>query len=144
VTTLDWRRLADEVKAELGRRRRAEDGRRWTQADLASAAGVTTRTVERLLSGRSKQLPDSMPAIESALDWPAGTGWRLVMGEDPFGRPGEKPAPRPLDYLRERVLTEVASHREQLRLLGLIDAREREHQSELGALGDEISRAQSA
>jgi len=138
MTTLDWQRLADNVKAELGQRRRA-DGRRWTQADLAAAAGVGARTVSRLLSGRSKRLPSGMLEIEAALGWPPGTARRLVMGEDPFGRLEEQPAARPLDYLRERVLTKVENHREQLRLLALIDAREREHQAEQDELDREIS-----
>jgi transcriptional regulator with XRE-family HTH domain len=72
-----WTRLADYIRHDLARRE-------WSQSDLATRAGVGSRTVTRLLSAeRGARLPRTLPAIEQALGWPPGTARRILEGRTP-------------------------------------------------------------
>ena len=59
--------LSDEAAlGELGRRLAAlRLNRGWTQAELAAAAGVSKRTVERLEAGESTQLANVIRALRA-------------------------------------------------------------------------------
>ncbi|HEY0436303.1 MAG TPA: helix-turn-helix transcriptional regulator [Phenylobacterium sp.] len=59
--------LSDEAAlGELGRRlAETRLGRGWTQAQLATAAGVSKRTVERLEAGESTQLGNLMRCLRA-------------------------------------------------------------------------------
>lgn len=75
-----WERLADHIRAELKRRG-------WNQSDLATAAGIGEKTVNTILSGKSRtRVPDTMPAIEIALEWEPGTGRRIINGSSDGSR----------------------------------------------------------
>ncbi len=73
----DWERLARTLRAELRHRG-------WTQAEFAYRAGVGTKTVNDLASGRERaRIPSTTRAIEDALDWPRGTVQAVLDGEEP-------------------------------------------------------------
>lgn len=58
-----------EVAAQL---QRARDRARLSQSDLAAAAGVSLRTVQRLESGRPCPQTRSLSRLESVLGLPPG------------------------------------------------------------------------
>lgn len=73
----DWTRLADYVRAA----RAALD---MTQADLAAKAVVGLSTVQLLERGTARtRLPDTIPAIETALAWAPGSARAVLLGGEP-------------------------------------------------------------
>ena len=87
TSTGDWQRVADYLRAELARRH-------MTQRDLAESAGVSTRAVSDLLSGRAlRRMPPSAAAVEQSLGWPPGAVRRLLVGGEVEPEQAE-PAPR--------------------------------------------------
>lgn len=69
----DWERLADHIRAEMGRRD-------WTQRDLADRAKVPLRTLGDLLKGGHTRLPNSVPKVEAALGWEPGSARTILEG----------------------------------------------------------------
>lgn len=131
----NWGALADWSRAQ-------RDRLGWTQSDLAKEAGVSLKTVTDLESGRDRTRFNKLPAIERAFGVGAGTARKVLQGSS---TQADTPPPdaqttylRPLDYLREGVLRDVTSRKEQLRLLAMIDAKEREL---LAEMEEEIRRA---
>lgn len=76
----DWTRLADAIKA---RRLELE----LTQVELAEAADVAEATVQNLeyieYARSRKRKPSTMPRIEAALGWVAGSAVRIAEGGEP-------------------------------------------------------------
>lgn len=66
----------------LGRAIARERGPRWrSRRDFASAAGISTRTVDDLETGRrDNYLDTTLAAVELALGWQFGTCVRVVQG----------------------------------------------------------------
>lgn len=99
----DWKRLADAIRAA----RREND---WTQVQLADAAGVSEATVQNLESGAERRnVPTSLPKVERALGWSAGSGAAVLNGDEPTplkhddgtARSGETPDGLPLRIVQE-------------------------------------------
>lgn len=68
----DFEHLAQVVRA---RRVRMD----WTQADLATAAGVSETTIQNLEGQRVlTRLPNTMALIEDALGWPPNTARQIA------------------------------------------------------------------
>ena len=72
----EWERLADQIRAEMS-------ARGWSQHELAERAGVSERTINRLLNGPRSRLPNVMPQIEHALGWEPGTARRVLYSDTP-------------------------------------------------------------
>lgn len=69
----------------------------WTQARLARALGIPAQTVNKWTQRHTTPDPKSWPAIEQALELPAGTFWALVMGTDAIRLEMLDVAKRPTD-----------------------------------------------
>ncbi|MFF3324908.1 helix-turn-helix domain-containing protein [Streptomyces sp. NPDC002889] len=94
----DWPRLAEAIEA-------AREAKNFTQVALAKAAGVSESTIQNLESGTErKRIPASLPAVERALGWAAGSGEKVLEGRDPA--PLSETAPAPTD-LPLRILQEL-------------------------------------
>ena len=94
----DWTRLADAIEAE-------REAKNLTQVALAKAAGVSESTIQNLESGTErKRIPASLPMVERALGWAAGSGERILEGADPS--PADEPPPPPSD-LPLRIIQEL-------------------------------------
>ncbi|MEU2603206.1 helix-turn-helix domain-containing protein [Streptomyces albus] len=73
----DWKRLADAIRA-------ARKQKGWTQVQLADAADVSEATVQNLESGTTRRnVPTSLPKVERALGWSAGSGEAVLLGGEP-------------------------------------------------------------
>lgn len=94
----DWARLAEAIEAE-------REAKNLTQVALAKAAGVSESTIQNLESGAErKRTPASLPAVERALGWAAGSGEKVLDGGDPS--PVDKADAAPTD-LPLRILQEL-------------------------------------
>ncbi|MDI5965825.1 helix-turn-helix domain-containing protein, partial [Streptantibioticus silvisoli] len=80
--TQDWKRLGDAI-------RDARTSRGMTQIDLATAAEVSEATVQNLEGARKnpRRRPPSLPRIEAALNWAAGSATRILEGGAPLDAP---------------------------------------------------------
>lgn len=61
------------------------------QRQLAQSAGLTEDTVSDFVSGKRWPRPETMAAIENALDWPLGKIEELAFGPATVGPTGERP-----------------------------------------------------
>lgn len=69
-----WQRLARRVAAERGRHWRS-------RAAFAKAAGISSRVVDDIESGRRSNYSEAtLAAVEAALGWEAGSCLRVVQG----------------------------------------------------------------
>jgi len=69
--TLTFDKFPDWLKSEL-------DNRNWSQADLASAAGISRAVINKLLRRRTFPQPDTLQAIARALKIPVETVYRAA------------------------------------------------------------------
>lgn len=93
----DWVRLAEAIEA-------AREAKNLTQVALAKAAGVSESTIQNLESGTErKRVPASLPTVERALGWTAGSGERVLEGGDPepLGEAAAPPSDLPLRIIQE-------------------------------------------
>lgn len=81
---MDWAYLGRCIERDRKRRR-------WLQADLAEAAGLTRRTIGNYENGRgrddSSDIPGGYYAVAEALGWPDGGVERALAGEEPTAAP---------------------------------------------------------
>lgn len=73
----DWKRLAHYVVS-----RRIELGYK-SQAELAAALGVVTRTINGFERGESKMRPGTLAKLESVLGWQPGSASRILANGEP-------------------------------------------------------------
>lgn len=77
MTNRDWGRLGAAVRS-------AREALGLSQEQLAAVAGVSRSTVQGLERGRvpKSEAPSSLPHIERALGWPAGTALEVAEGAE--------------------------------------------------------------
>jgi transcriptional regulator with XRE-family HTH domain len=89
---MDWAHLGRCIERDRKRRR-------WLQADLAEAAGLTRRTIGNYENGRgrddSSDIPAGYYAVAEALGWPDGAVERALAGEEPTAVPTATEEARP-------------------------------------------------
>jgi len=73
----DWTRLPAAIRT--ARKRLG-----MTQVELAEAAGVSESTIQNLESRTHSRMPASMPKVERALGWAAGSARAVVDGGEPI------------------------------------------------------------
>ncbi|MFF5445416.1 helix-turn-helix domain-containing protein [Streptomyces sp. NPDC012888] len=86
----DWERLGKAIEA-------ARDALGMSQVALAEAAGISESTVQNYEAGQArKRLPVTLPALERALGWEAGSGVAILEGGDPSKSSPSAPFDLPL------------------------------------------------
>src|SRR5690606_2513139 len=102
-----------DTPAERGRRyvRAQREQKKWSETQLATAAGVSRSTIQRLEAGRVLR-EGKEAAIELALGWEIGDIDRIRQGGEP--RSVNKAVPEPIDAMNMSG-TEVMGHYRRLR-----------------------------
>ncbi|MEO3851723.1 helix-turn-helix transcriptional regulator [Streptomyces sp. B8F3] len=73
-----WRRLSETVRAHRTRKN-------WSQQELARRAGVSTKSVVTIESGKAPtRMPPTLPRIAETLGWADGSIEAVLDGGDPF------------------------------------------------------------
>lgn len=72
----DWRAVGERVAIERARH--------WTRTGFARATGLSLRVLEDLEKGMARDYkPDTLAAVEVALQWEPGTCYRIADGLAP-------------------------------------------------------------
>lgn len=90
MSTWDWKALADAVVA-------SREALGWTQEDMADKAGMTSRTVSNVESGRPRSgvLAVTLGQVEQALGWEPGDAMRVLKGGDTLPLQADAVTPDP-------------------------------------------------
>lgn len=95
----DWSQLGAAIRA-------AREALGLNQEQLAAAAGVSRSTVQGLERGRvpKSEAPSSLPHVERALGWPAGTALAVTEGAEA----PDVNAPKTVSLVRPPALSQAA------------------------------------
>ncbi|MQB00532.1 MAG: helix-turn-helix domain-containing protein [Actinobacteria bacterium] len=107
----NWQALVDHVRAEMARRG-------WSRKDLAVAADVSLRTLNRFFNGEGKheRQTDTIPKIGTALGWKPGTARLILSGESPDGTGSRDDSDREAADILARIMKLDSYHRRRIAL----------------------------